>query len=649
MQKTTNSLLLVGLLLAVLAGLVVVVGPSLLSNDAEADPVADPDATLGASSSNDTTTGETTTRVEQPAEARNTPPEPIDRERDLHGLVLDPRDRPVAGASVIVWRREGHEYELLDRSFRQRREVARTQTDRDGRFRVRLSPGTPHLVSVSATGHPTTWRSDCYAGQRLVVRLQAAAAIEGRVTDKNGAPVAEVVLRGSRRGIGIEGPGVVFEGSTDADGHYRLTGLEPGPVSLEIDPPRHSSPRDVELDLVAGETTHHDVVLRDASTIRGRVIDAVTGQPIAGAKVGEAFHGHRFTTTDASGRYVLPAFSDLYFDILCKAEGYCGDEKRVRTRFGQPPVEVVDFALERGHIALGRIVGPRGEPLAGVYVAAPATRRRGRNGPQLVDWPSTRSREDGSFVVKSLRPDMRHVLFCVKDGYGTMVYDFPASEARQAKLDLGLIRLPKAAMVQGAVADEHGEPLQRQKVELHGCNEDRRKISGVASASNSEDNPYQLLDYYVTERNARTGDLGRFTFTDLAPGRYELRARPRWVHRTSSQVVVVSEGAKHTGIRMLVHRGRTIAGTVRATDGGPLPKVYISVDPYVSATTAGDVEVDSDGSFRIGGLEDGVYKLSVYCYASESDKARGRLFRNQVVEDVSAGTADVEIRLERKR
>jgi len=68
-----------------------------------------------------------------------------------------------------------------------------------------------------------------------------------------------------------------------------------------------------------------------------------------------------------------------------------------------------------------------------------------------------------------------------------------------------------------------------------------------------------------------------------------------------------------------------------------------------SATTAGDVEVDSDGSFRIGGLEDGVYKLSVYCYASESDKARGRLFRNQVVEDVSAGTADVEIRLERKR
>ena len=61
-------------------------------------------------------------------------------------------------------------------------------------------------------------------------------------------------------------------------------------------------------------------------------------------------------------------------------------------------------------------------------------------------------------------------------------------------------------------------PLADQIVTLSGSNADRLRFG-----ARKQDG----IDMYVAERNARTDDLGRFTFADVAPGDYRVRTQHR--------------------------------------------------------------------------------------------------------------------------
>jgi len=89
---------------------------------------------------------------------------PIDRDRDLHGEVVDPAGQPVARAKVEVFRNESSEYTSLDvgRIF-ERHVVAETATDAEGRFAVPLELGRPFEVEVGARGYPREFVGSRYA------------------------------------------------------------------------------------------------------------------------------------------------------------------------------------------------------------------------------------------------------------------------------------------------------------------------------------------------------------------------------------------------------------------------------------------------------------------------------------------------------
>jgi protocatechuate 3,4-dioxygenase beta subunit len=560
---------------------------------------------------------------------------PIDRQRDLHGLVTGPGGAPLAGAEVTASASVAEGYSLLDRPLRgDRRQAGTTTTGPDGRYRLRLEPGRPFLVRARAPGLAPAARSGCLAGARVDFALRHGATLTGTVRRALGndiVPGTRIVVRS----LALEGSA----GSAEADavGNYRIDGLPAGTCEVDVLPATLASPRDFEVELRAGAVTVHDILLTEGLTIRGRVLDAGTRAGIAGALVGEGVAG-RSVRTASDGAFELVGFAPLSnISLRVHADGYADAEPMLRGR-GSTPADTrteIEILLRKGRTARGVVHDPQGVPKPGVYVAAAAADHRGEGDFFRSDWRSTFTKADGAFVIADLRPDMQHSLLLLHKGFATLVYEFPADEERRSDVDFGALRLQPPASLAGIVRDEFGQPVADHVVELDGHNKDRWRLRAPATDG------YRALDGYVANRACRTDDLGRFAFPDVAAGDYRVSAQKFDSHEQASVRSVVEPGEAVTGVTLVLARGLAITGSVFVGDGGPLPKCYCSIDPEDGQATSGDVEVRADGTFHAGGLAGGNYTITVYPYASEADRALGRTFQSSVHARVGAGTAGV--------
>jgi beta-lactamase regulating signal transducer with metallopeptidase domain/uncharacterized protein YihD (DUF1040 family) len=88
-----------------------------------------------------------------------------------------------------------------------------------------------------------------------------------------------------------------------------------------------------------------------ALVIKGTVTDSLTGQPIAGAKVGDVekyADGQQWTTTDSNGNYSYKTWYEEH-SVKVEADGYKQQLKGFNTKlFGSEKGKVIDFALEKG-------------------------------------------------------------------------------------------------------------------------------------------------------------------------------------------------------------------------------------------------------------------------------------------------------------
>ena len=83
--------------------------------------------------------------------------------------------------------------------------------------------------------------------------------------------------------------------------------------------------------------------------IRGTVVDASTGKPIAGARVGDNKYnyGKFFALTDSDGNYSYKTYYEEH-NITAEANGYNSDDAILLTKlFGPEKERVMDFALEK--------------------------------------------------------------------------------------------------------------------------------------------------------------------------------------------------------------------------------------------------------------------------------------------------------------
>ncbi len=363
------------------------------------------------------------------------------------------------------------------------------------------------------------------------------ARLEIRVTSAGrAAPAATVELVGPPARGGAAGPTSVLH-TSDADGWVRLE-LPPGKVRAAAWS-AESCALPASGTLVAGELTRLELELEPAFPVAGRVLDARTGAPIAGAEVALWTFAERDTVTSASdGSFRHPRFPARApaQQIVARAAGHgvavrylridpdgawkipaasAGEESLRGT--GTPWVEL---ALVSEQIVRGRVLDEGGQPLAGARVAAegffhalPSVATR--------DGAETSSDADGRFELTGLRSDIGHSLWVEAAGHAAALRELEPDPAGAAgALDVGEIVLARECVLAGFVVGPEGLPLCAVEVVL--------RLADEPPGLDPRAPPRNPLDVGARlqgrERRTRTDVHGAFVFEGLAPGPLVLRA-----------------------------------------------------------------------------------------------------------------------------
>ena len=155
------------------------------------------------------------------------------------------------------------------------------------------------------------------------------------------------------------------------------------------------------------------------------------------------------------------------------------------------------------------------------------------------------------------------------------------------------------------------------------------RISGVVITTDETPQPVRRAIVSLTPLHAGgsplgyhaiTDDEGRFTFSSLLEGRYDISAaRPSFVTipfgstkpRRTASPLVIEPGENAENVRLLLARGSVIAGTVRDDTGEPIAGLDVRVELRAGAgSTIATARTDDQGTYRIFGLAAGDYVVS---------------------------------------
>jgi len=523
----------------------------------------------------------------------------------LEGRVTDTDRRPIAGAS-ITWHAASRNRMMSAFGNPGRSPVT---SGEDGRFRVEdLLPGKSIDVEVKAAG---------FAGHQvqgveppgeepLLVVLEPAAQLAGRVVDEAGSPIenARVIARGSTGPGAFGGFGSALSGE---DGGFTIEDLTPGKITLIA---QASGYQALERDLgeVAGGEQRRDLRLQLArgATLTGRVVGA-DGLPLVGARVSvqdSAPGVLRFTTraapTDADGRFTLEGLPPGRTSFSASHEDHL---RTVRDLDVRPGDNRLDFRLERGLSIAGRVIDESGSPVLGARVSAGSRGRFSFGGGNSVT-----SDEDGRFELSGVEPGT-HSVRASKEGYATAV------EERLevvAPVDGLLLTLTRGTRIVGNVLGVDFADLQTTQVMAGPTHRPALPESGS-------------LDFE-----------GGFVIEGLSPGTWRVRAVAD-DGRQASEDVTIGEGEREVRVDLdLSPGGYQVSGQITLA-GQPLAGATVNLSGHDQPQSASDSS-DQGGRFRLQGLQAGSYTLTVHDRSTFTT-----VYRRQVEVD---GDLDLTIEVE---
>lgn len=266
-----------------------------------------------------------------------------------------------------------------------------------------------------------------------------------------------------------------------------------------------------------------ELELEEALPVAGRVIDARTGAPVAGASVAFwTFAERDAVRTGADGTFLHPRFPSgaPSQQIAAHAEGYgvgvrylrVPDERSWKLFAAAPGEESlsgsgtpwIELALVPEVLVRGRVTDADGRPLAGARVSAEGF-FHAMASVAARDGAATTSDPLGAFVLAGLRSDIGHSLLVEAPGFAHELRELAGG---QLELDLDTIVLARETILAGAAIDEHGFPLADVEVVL--------RLEGgelPGPEGGALDVPARLQG---VERRVRTSPEGAFLFEHLA-------------------------------------------------------------------------------------------------------------------------------------
>lgn len=497
-------------------------------------------------------------------------------EQPLEVKLVDLQGAPLAGARV---RLRGAYFQSSGQGLSQEFVTADSApelapgwtTDSAGRFRLDgLSSGLSLALDVRAARFGRQWLNlETRAGAATeTLSLGLAHVIEGRVTLGQGGPPAVGARVRTRSMSSKHGYGHslgVAEATTDADGRYRIEAAPGGGIRVEVFPPRDGADGYllrgslvVPGDAVASRA---DFVLPRGVVVKGRVIEAGTGRPVAGAVVFHQahernnpyfikggpnwFNGDEQTAiTAADGSYTLAAMPGPgYVLVRAPTTEYLHDEissvdlrgmwiwpnernypdalKKLNPKPTDGPIEL-DLTVRRGATVRGHVVDSGGQPAGEVVLFSrwyvPIAQMSINNGQGVLPV------RGGTFELRSCDPESTAPVFFLdpKKQLGAVI----ELSGKQAGQDV-VVKLQPCGSATVQLVDGQGKPLRAGRRAAHidvVLTPGASPADLTQRAARKNQSPLMADAIYVPNldheryRTMTTDEQGRMTFPTLIPG-----------------------------------------------------------------------------------------------------------------------------------
>ena len=417
--------------------------------------------------------------------------------------------------------------------------------------------------------------------------LSRGAGVAGTVKDGAGHPVIGA-------GVGLFSDGGMLMTTTDASGAFRFDNLPPGRpgllsvAALGFAPARR--PATAPADGLA-------IVLGKDGTLRGRVADADTGDPIRDFSVswynrppgggGRGFGGGGGGPLAAGagsqdvhsddGTFEVEGVPPGTWTVTAAAPGYRpADVAGVEVAEAEVK-EGVALGLHRGGTVTGRVTDAvTGGPVANASVSFAAAGASPGGG---LASPAATTDADGRFTLDNL-PAGKSTITASQPDYETASKDVDPSATPDVTIGLG-----RGAEITGAVvAGSGGAAPSGVTVQLT----PEGDTGGPGSQTTQADSG------------------GAFHFDHLSAGRYRLSAQSKTA-TAAPQELVLADGQNMDGVQVPLASGAQLDGTVSGLPAGKLGGVNVTAtgNAYRATAVTGD-----DGKFTLQSVPSGVIRLT---------------------------------------
>jgi protocatechuate 3,4-dioxygenase beta subunit len=560
---------------------------------------------------------------------------PLVRAATLEGIVVDERDRPVAGAVVEVlgdaafgsgiastgfgrdlFAHQSHGPVLLESGGELGVTLGKVSafpigsfetidgpqaaaagafalgptTDSEGRFHIEgIAPGTVqirvvHPPHAPALGPPLRLVAG-EAREDIRVVLPDGGEVEGRVVDSRGYPVGSIVvtLHAEREPV----PRTLVAGE---DGTFTFGGVLGAAVLTAL--PTDQPAARARVEVASGERLEVDLALGESlGRLDGRVRDA-RDFPIAGARVSlvslrASAPFERSTFTGEDGTFQFTAVPEPPLRVKVDHFAYAPYRSATIDSWG----DELELVLDPGGVVTGRVLDERTDaPIAGARITLK------RDGQTLLERATS---ADGSFEaervpVGPLQIEVSHVGYVER----ALARQLAGSRFGAANLELGEVALAPAGRVDGRVLDAVGEPVADAEVRLVGGRVELSAQSGAGGRFAIDPVPmgtYELEASHPSAGNARATQALR-----LEPGSASRTVELRMDGRYAEAEEDMGPGLEH-GVAIEV---ATVGGAVQITwvaEGSAAARAGLRVGDVVLSVDDDAVEVASQARSRLRG------------------------------------------------